>query len=750
MIPSEAKQRSAGGVLAVAALCLAGCATPTAKPVAASCPADAAGGIAQQGCGVESHQSSAPSLPPEDLLLDVGIRAFDAADADAESAELRRAEGAYLAVGLRTALQATDAWGAVRVVSRPSEAIDLAVVARVEQSDGETLALRVRATDARGTRWLEERYQGKADAATHARGAEPFAGVYAAVAADLAAKLLAMPHEELRSIRTVAELRFADRLAPGAFAGYLAESDGALVTRRLPAVEDPLFGQTRQVLDRERLFIDTVDEYFTSFEHRVAPALSDWRRSSVDSAAVQRELRMAAQARELLGAIHVLTGIGGGEAGSSAKRDRRADSGKALAGLLDGVGLLAVAARNRQAAAATAEAARTETAAAGAEMLPATLALENSAATLERRVAKQYARATEALQRLHSENTGESPPANPQRPPAHFATIAEDAPQAPAGQENPRMAEPSAAALEPERELPPVSAGVDDALAAAVRLIEAGRLRAALDVLDGLVEAAESANYNGRELAHIHSVLAFAHYRGGDIAQASAALEVVVAHGVDISTTRLAAANFSLARLRFEQDEDALGLQAMRRGLSATDVRHAACATLCSPEARKRIAAVVEPGDGSDGCVARRSEMRWPRALGWRFRRDLDLIRGQIDSGQPEAALATIDGLLDKHSKGAERALLWRYKASAYSALGDMAQAIQAYEKMLEGPGFIPPGAEGRTVYDLAHLHLAQGNHERSLCYQRQWLNRSEFAERICPAACPSERRSRLAARRRR
>ena len=676
----------------------------------------------------------------EDLLLDVGIRAFDASDTDVEAAELRRAEGAYLAVGLRTALQATDAWGAVRVVSRPSEAIDLAVVARVEQSDGETLALRVRATDARGTRWLDERYQGKADAADHARGAEPFASVYAAVAADLAAKLLAMPHEELRSIRTVAELRFADRLAPGAFAGYLAESDGALVTRRLPAIEDPLFGQTRQVLGRERLFIDTVDEYFTSFEHRVAPALSDWRRSSVDSAVTQRDLLTAAQARELLGAIHVLTGLVREDASGD-----WADSGKALASLLDGVGLLAVAARNRQAVAAEAEAARAEAAVAGAEMLPATLALENSAATLERRVAKQYARATQALQRLHSANTGKPPPAHPQRPPAHFASIADDAP--PAGHGAPSTPSPPDAALEPERELPPVSAGVDEELVAAVRLIEASRLTAAFDVLAGLVEAAGSAAYNGRELAHIHSVLAFAHYRSGDIAQASAALEAVVAQGADISTTRLAAANFSLARLRFELDEDALGLHAMRRGLSATDMQQAACATLCSPEAHKQIAAAVEPGtDG--GCVARSNEVRWPRALGWRFRRHLDVIRGQIDGGQPEAALATIDGLLREYSKGAEHALLWRYKASAYSALGDMAQAIQAYEKMLEGPGFIPPGAEGRTVYDLAHLHLAQGNPQRSLCYQRLWLQRSKFAQRICRAACPSERRSKLAVRR--
>ena len=292
MTANKGKRRFAGGAFAVGALCLASCAGPTAGPVQALCSTgsgvQAAYELANQGCGAQAGQ---PAALPEELLLDVGIRAFDVPAADPATAELRRAEGAYLAVGLRTALQATGAWGAVRVVSRPSAAIDLGVVARVEQSDGETLALHLRATDARGTQWLDERYRGTAKT-DHGPDQEPFAAVYAAVADDLTRRLRAMPRDELRSIRAVAELRFADRIAPGAFAGYLGrleESDGVLGTRRLPAVADPMLGHVRQVLGRERLFIDTVDEYFTNFEHR-------GRRTLLGLAAVEpRQRRHAAK-----------------------------------------------------------------------------------------------------------------------------------------------------------------------------------------------------------------------------------------------------------------------------------------------------------------------------------------------------------------------------------------------------------------------------------------------------------------------
>ena len=606
----------------------------------------------------------------------------------------------------------------------------------MEQSDGETLALHVRATDARGTKWLDERYQGVADAAVYGQGHEPFAAVYTEIAEDLTRKLVATPHEELRSIRTVAELRFADSLAPGAFADHLQESSGVLATRRLPAAEDPLLGQVRQVLGRERLFIDTVDEYFTIFEQEVDRRYSDWRRSNLDSAVAQRDLLTEARARESLGAIHLLNGMAAGEA--AADGNKWANSAKTLASVLDGASLFALAARNREAAAIAAEAARTEATQAGAEMLPATVTLENSATTLGRRVAKQYVRSTQALREFHMANTGTSLLAQPQRQPQHFAPIAEHTPPLGEGTGD-GPPKPRDGALGAAAELPPMAASVDGELAAAVRLIESGRLNAAFGLLNRLVGAAESAAYNGRELAHIHGALAFAHYRSGDIENASAALETVVAHGADISPARLADANFSLARLRFVQDEDALAWQAMRRAVAATGIHQAACITLCSPDARAQVAAAVKSARDVDSasCEVKSNQVRRLRALDRRLWKDLDRVLGQIDAGKPGAALAAIDDLLREHPHGPEHALLWRYKAWAYSALGDVARAIQAYEKVLQGPDYVPRGAMGRTLYDLVHMHLAQGNHQRSLCYQRQWLHRTKFAQRVCRAACP-------------
>ena len=722
-------------MLTVLALCLGGCAAPTGGPARTE-GIEAARELSQPGGGQALPALAQPL--PEDLLLDVGILAFDMPAANPAAAELRRTEAAYLAARLRTALQASsDQWGAVRVVSRPSAAIDLAVVARALQSDGETLALHVRATDARGVQWLDKRYRGTAAAVDHG-GDEPFAAVHAAIASDLAGRLLATPHEELKSIRAVAELRFADSLAPGAFAGYLEDAGGVLGTRRLPAEEDPLLGHTRQFRNREHLFIDTVDEYFSHFEHRVQQRYSEWHRSSLDSAAKQRELLAEAEARALLGAIYVLSG--------SASGGDRAARRRALRHLIDGAGLLSAAAGKRQDAAAEATAAHREATAAGAEMLPATLALENSAAALAGRFATEYAQAQQALSALHLATTGESlPPLAPPRPlaqPDPFAAIRSGPHRRTGAAARDQAAETGD--RPPARPLPPVDAGLDEEVAAAVRLVDDGRLDAAFGVLEDLLDEGRAAAYNGRERALAWSALAFAHYRNGDIASASAALEAVLAEGADISKARLAAASFGLARLRFEQDEDALAWQAMRSGLLATNMQQAACAAVCSPDARARLAEAAQQAANGGSCTARRSLGGRAKPLDARFRRQLDLIRGRIDAGQANAALATIDRLLREYSKGPEHSLLWRYKASAHSALGDAAQAIQAYEKMLQGPGFVPASAQSRTLHDLAHLHLAQGNHRRSLCYQRLWLHKSRFPRLVC-AACPKRKRSGLA-----
>ena len=733
--------------LTVATLCLFGSPAPAADSGETSW-AEGAFEAAKRAMSRPVAEMPSASTPlPEELLLDVGIGVFEMPPSRGEEVELRRAEGNYMAGLLKRALQAGEPglgqWGAVRVVSRPSAAIDLTVAVRVERADAEALALHVRATDARGVQWLDKRFSGAPEVSSFDRGAEPFATVYSDIARDLANRLLALPEDELRSIREVAELRFIATLVPGAFTGYLGVNRrGVLEARRLPASEDPMLVQALRVRDREHLFIDTVDEYFTDFSADVGTRYSNWRRTSFHGVAARQRLLGEAQARELLGAIYVLDAIAKG-----AKLDgNAAASRKALGSLVDGAGLLQTATRKRQAAQEEAETLQAQAAAAGFDMLPATLTLENRARDLERRVADQYARIQQALAADDATaGTQRAAPLLPEVP--YFAPIPPPAGEAGAATVGSDHLPSAVADAEAAIDLVPVGAGVAGDLATVWALIEAGALDEALDLLHRLLpDPPQSTEHNGRELAAIYNAMAFAHYRAGDIDGAIAALEGVVAQRGDISKQRLAAAHLNLARLRFQQDDHACAWQAMRAGTAAANVQQAACATACSREARKLAAAVAKEAAARDAdnanCGLARHRPSHQDRLDPVFRQNVGLVQTQIDLGQAEAALAAIDRLLARHPHGMEHAMLWRYKAAAHSAMGDQAGAIQAYEKMLSGDGLVPALAEHRAVYDLAHLYMAAGNHERSLCYQRLWLHQTDFAGNVCKVACAEPARS--------
>jgi len=93
----------------------------------------------------------------EDLLLDVGILNFDTgvpANNDSEKTriypEVREAEARYLPYHIKTTLQGTGFWGAVRVIPSTDVATDVYVNGRIEESDGEFITLVLSAQDATG------------------------------------------------------------------------------------------------------------------------------------------------------------------------------------------------------------------------------------------------------------------------------------------------------------------------------------------------------------------------------------------------------------------------------------------------------------------------------------------------------------------------------------------------------------------------------------------------------------------------
>ena len=357
----------------------------------------------------EPYRRPASEPIAEHLLLDVGVgvfaaniaQDFDAEDDPIARPEVRRAEGNYLAYLLKEELNSAGDWAAVRVTP-PGVPSDVVVEAVIEDSDGEVLALGVRVTDARGALWFEKRYEVLASAETYAelgRDGDPFEEVYRQVAGDMRDWLYRLLDSELARIRTISEMRFAQGLAPDAFVDYVIETDGVFALRRLPAADDPLLAQVRQVRSREHLFLDTLDEYFADFNTAMFLPYRHWRRATYQTKLTHRRLAQEARARTLAGSAALIDSITVGL--------RNEDPQPQQERLAVGASLLVGAMYDDAAAEAYADILRELGESAEAEISPHTLRLENRTITLKGALDTQYVTLRALLKDIWLENVGQ-------------------------------------------------------------------------------------------------------------------------------------------------------------------------------------------------------------------------------------------------------------------------------------------------------------------------------------------------------
>ena len=268
---------------------------------------------------------------PAEERLDVVVHSFDpgipdalAADEDALAKkriypDLRRAEARYFPVVLRNTLESSAQWGAVRVAPDSVQFVDLAVSGTIIESTGKRLVLEITDRDAAGRVWLDgRRFEGdadigsyKTDAALKAR--DPFQNVYSAIANDLLQARGRLAAADLRELRQVSELQFAQDIAPDALAGYL-RSDGVKkspLTRvaRLPAQDDPVAQRVQRIRERDTAVVDTLDGYYAGFAEQMQQSYGDFRRTSYDEIDKEERARSSARARTILGAAAVAASI---------------------------------------------------------------------------------------------------------------------------------------------------------------------------------------------------------------------------------------------------------------------------------------------------------------------------------------------------------------------------------------------------------------------------------------------------------
>ena len=289
------------------------------------------------GCVSETVKSTsvpvldAPTtLAPEAELLDVGVVILDpgiSAIEDEEQVypEVRRAEATFMATELAEVLTEQGGWGAVRVVPDDRQFSDLLVRGTILRSDGEALELKILVSDARGTQWLDKRYQGITSRYAYEQGTrvkqDPFLAVYRLIANDMLAIFNQLPSEERITIRQVAEMRFARDFANGAFEDYLEEDEsGHISLRRLPAEDDPMLNRIRGLRQRHYVFVDTLQGHYTGFAEDMYTPYQEWRKASYEETVALRELQAESQREMIAGGAAIIAGVLAQTSGSRATR----------------------------------------------------------------------------------------------------------------------------------------------------------------------------------------------------------------------------------------------------------------------------------------------------------------------------------------------------------------------------------------------------------------------------------------------
>ncbi len=259
-------------------------------------------------CAADNDACRALTEPQLDSPL---AMAAEESPADDIWPEIRRAEGYFMAVRVKAALQriaSPSPWGVVRVTPRASDAFDVNVEASILQSNAGGTEFTARVSDASEITWFECRYHFVDDG--EATSFElPFIDLADDMTAWIREHLTATERERLR---TVARMRFARSFSPHAFASHLIVDDAGVVRlNRLPAHDAPMLAHVRRILELEHRFIDALDNHYEAFSGHMAMPYRRWRDAIRDGILTRRQLNARAQARRAFGAIALVGGLSG-------------------------------------------------------------------------------------------------------------------------------------------------------------------------------------------------------------------------------------------------------------------------------------------------------------------------------------------------------------------------------------------------------------------------------------------------------
>ncbi len=345
---------------------------------------------------------------PVESLLDVGIPTLNDGlyltdEDDTVFPEVRYAEAIYFSNQLGKVLEKSGAWGAIRVTPNSDVIMDLYITGTIHQSDGETMDLEIHVVDSSGKKWFKKRYKQTTGKYAYDRRlkslGDPFQNLFIRIANDLLTYREKISDQQAEELRTISELRFAQKFSPEAFDNYIdKDRKGLLNISRLPAENDSILLRVRKIRERDYLYIDTMQDYYDGFSQQMHLAYQDFRRSSYDSVVRARQLKSQGNRQVIAGIGAVLAGIYGRSQARTSIADDAGTATAAVGGFVIKSGL-----DKKQKASEYNESVAEMGSSLEAEIAPQVIELEDRTVTLTGTVQTQYQQWQELLGKIYQQ-----------------------------------------------------------------------------------------------------------------------------------------------------------------------------------------------------------------------------------------------------------------------------------------------------------------------------------------------------------
>lgn len=381
-------------------------------------------GALLSGCSVnevitaeETELIVAEAPPEEGMLLDIGVIQFaDGIPEDNDPLdtrvfeEIRAAESRYLAYHLKKTLQGTGHWGAVRVIPSRNAFTDVVISGAIAESDGEFVTLDVSISDARGMSWYNKSYSTQTGVSSYSvnrdRRQDPYQKIFNDIANDLQAYVAQMEPKAVSDIRNVSELQFFSDMSPAAYGEHLATGeDGYVKAVRLPAENDPAVDRLRQIRERDRLVVDTLNEHYANFYYGIALPYHSWRKTAREESINYRQVKRSANLQTLMGAV-VLAGSLAVDTSSGGKQTRNINRSLQAIGIQQGWNSMFGGISRRSEANIHLESIKELSESFGAEAAPMVISVDGQARRLTGTAAAQYESWRSILKQIYESETG--------------------------------------------------------------------------------------------------------------------------------------------------------------------------------------------------------------------------------------------------------------------------------------------------------------------------------------------------------